>query len=315
MSKDAKPKSVPLHKAVTLSLGELEGALVSYYQLGLLVFRLHTQRSFREQPLAVKKEWAEQRDIASVLAKLLEEGILEPYKAITTPQMYLLLGRTSQSPPEIVCSADPFCYVSHLSAMEYHGLTDRITPLLNITRPASKDWTRFALERAEKDYGETFEQAKLQGFPILTRPKFEKRIGDRTVVEVNSLHLGAYRTLKDSPLRVATLGRTYLDMLRRPDLCGGIHHVLAVFDASAQTHLSTIVDEVERNGTPIEKVRAGYILEERCKITHPIFIEWVKHIARGGSRKLDPQAEYSPRYSAKWSLSINVDEPLNDETN
>jgi predicted transcriptional regulator of viral defense system len=94
-----------------------------------------------------------------------------------------------------------------------------------------------------------------------------------------------------------------------------MHHVLAVFDVSAQNHLSNIVDEVERNGTPIEKVRAGYILEERCKITDPIFNEWVKHVTRGGSRKLDPQAEYSPRYSAKWSLSINVDEPINDEAN
>lgn len=36
---------------------------------------------------------------------------------------------------EVVCSVDPFCYVSHLSAMEYHGLTNRMPTLLFISSP------------------------------------------------------------------------------------------------------------------------------------------------------------------------------------
>ena len=303
------PRAIPLHKAVTLSLGELGGVIVSEYQLAVLLFRLHCDRIFRGQPLEVKKDLAERRDTSSVIARLLSEGILEPYQAIAHPQTYLLLGRNSQSPPEIVCSVDPFCYISHLSAMEHHGLTDRVTPLLNITRPAPKDWTRFAGERVRKDYGDMFVRAMQQRFPTLTRSKFDKRIADRTIVEVNSVHMGAYRTFKDNPLRVATLGRTYLDMLRRPDLCGGIHHVLDIFTQSGKSNLLSIVDEVERHGTAIEKIRAGYILEERCQLTNPIFGEWAKHVTRGGSRKLDPQADYSRQYSAKWSLSLNIDEP------
>ena len=300
--------SIPLHKAVTLSLGEMEGTIVSHYQLGVLVYRLHTQQKFRGEALADRKETPEKRDVSSVLKRLLDDGVLTAYRAVA-PTVYTLLGRTSQSAPDLVCEIDPFCYISHLSAMEHHGLTDRLTANTYITRPAPRDWSRFSLERQQRDLGDDFQTWRQQGFPALSRPRFIKKIADRSVSEVNSIHLGAYRTFKHSRLKISTLGQTYLDMLRRPDLCGGIYHVLTVFETTARNHLQNIVDEIERNGTVIEKVRAGYVLDERCKLQHEVISSWVALAQRGGSRKLDPQREYAARYSARWCISLNIDEP------
>ena len=67
-----------------------------------------------------------------------------------------------------------------------------------------------------------------------------------------------------------------------------------------------IIDDAERHGSAIDKVRLGFLLTEVCHLSDPRIEGWTRHAQRGGSRKLDPQAEYDPRYSEKWMLSINV---------
>jgi hypothetical protein len=54
-------------------------------------------------------------------------------------------------------------------------------------------------------------------------------------------------------------------------------------------------------------VRAGYVLEELCALSHPSFAEWQTHAARGGSRRLVAANEYAPTYSERWALSLNAD--------
>jgi hypothetical protein len=86
-----------------------------------------------------------------------------------------------------------------------------------------------------------------------------------------------------------------------------MNHVLEVFRDHARTNLSLITDELNANGTAIEKVRAGYILEEECDIkADPTIDSWRSYAQRGGSRKLDPHNEYSSTFSERWCLSINV---------
>jgi hypothetical protein len=56
----------------------------------------------------------------------------------------------------------------------------------------------------------------------------------------------------------------------------------------------------------MDQARAGYILEEKCGLSHALIDEWAKSAIRGGSRRLDPQAEYVPIFSERWCISINV---------
>ena len=276
------------------SLGSKSAPTLTAYLLAKQVFTLAGPANTRE----IKQIYQ------AILEALLKMRLLSPIDEIS-PKAYLLFGRSSASPAEVVCTLDPYAYVSHLSAMEYHGLTDRFPKILYATRPAAADWRRQAVTLMDKDLGGRRQDYESAGLPRLVSPKIS-RVGKTVVQFCERSQLGAYRLVSGSSLRVATIGRVFLDMLREPALCGGIHHVVDVYRREAKRFLKLIIDEVERHGQPIDKVRIGYVLSEVCKLEAPEFTIWQKFAQRGGSRKLDAEGDYVPIYSDRWLLSINV---------
>ncbi len=275
---------------------------LSAYELGKIIY-LKDILSQAESP---------KQEFKSLIDSILKLRLLAP---LNKTNAYLVFGRNA-TPAEIVCSLDPFTYVSHLSAMEYHGLTDRFPKILYITRPTTAEWRIQAERRMQKDLNGRFTQYKESGLPTLVRPKFTTI--ERTSIQFHERsQLGAFRSVSDSPLRVATIGRVFLDMLREPKSCGGIQHVLDIYMQDAKKFLKFIVDEVETHGKPIDKVRIGYVLNEVCKLQHAKFADWKKFAQRGGSRKLNPAEEFSGYHSESWKLSINVPSltPDNSDTN
>jgi predicted transcriptional regulator of viral defense system len=221
--------------------------------------------------------------------------------------VFVILGKEPTA-AEVACVVDPFAYLSHLSAMEHHGLTNRMPKMLFLSSPPPTEWRQSALARMKRDLGEEqFEVYNTAGLPALTKPQFDK-LHRQAVNVYTSLHLGAFVAIRDRALRVATLGRTFLDMLKEPDLCGGIYHVLEVFETHASTYLRLITDELDQHGTKIDQVRAGYVLEERCGLESPSLDRWQSQVQRGGSRKLYAKGEYSSRFSERWGLSLNIEE-------
>jgi predicted transcriptional regulator of viral defense system len=95
-------------------------------------------------------------------------------------------------------------------------------------------------------------------------------------------------------------------MLRNPELCGGIQHVIDVYKEYGKQYLRFILDEIDMHGNGIEKARAGYVLETQLGTRDPRIDTWQSTVQRGGSRKLDPSAEYSSYFSERWALSLNV---------
>jgi predicted transcriptional regulator of viral defense system len=291
-------------KAITLSLGEIRTPVISKYQFSLIVHKMFREKFYKGESVYLKKNFADRSDVSKYLYRLTSEGVLSPYRSLRG--IYSLLGRSGSDPDEIACTVDPFCYVSHLSAMSYHSLTDRRPSKLFISSPSHREWHSLAQRKMEKDLGENAEQYKSTGLPQLVRTKIEK-INKTEVNVYTSKNLGAYKSVHGRILRVATVGRTFLDMLRAPDLCGGIRHVLNVFKEYGETYIRLITNEIENYGTPIDKVRAGYILEEYADISGNNVIEgWSAYAQRGGSRKLDPKAEYVSEWSDKWMISLNV---------
>ena len=117
---------------------------------------------------------------------------------------------------------------------------------------------------------------------------------------------GANLTIRGSDVRISTIGQTFLDMLQKPDLCGGMPHVLEVWEQHAETYLDSIVAAVDSASSGLVKSRAGYILQEYLGLNHSSISDWTAFSQRGGSRKLDPSQNYAPTYSETWMISINV---------
>jgi len=156
-----------------------------------------------------------------------------------------------------------------------------------------------------KDLGDETERYRQAGFPLLRRLQVAT-IGRRVVHVTQRKHAGAFVITEHGHLRVASLGRTFLEMVAEPGLCGGIRHVISVYSEHAATHRKLILAEVDRHGTAIDKARVGYLFEEICAIRDPTIDHWqTRVVQRGGSRKLDAGAPYASTYSERWGLSLN----------
>ncbi|MDT7524429.1 hypothetical protein RAE21_18940 [Rhodoferax sp. TBRC 17198] len=256
---------------------------------------------------------ASELDTKPITASLLNEvvrtlssfGLISPSKDFKPGTVFHLFGRVKSQAKEVACSVDPFAYVSHLSAMEYHGITERFSKILYLSTPSDQEWKEQADGRMEKDLKPNKESYLANKLPALKFQKFERIDGMRVELMRRS-HRGAFKTIKSPSIRVAMIGRTFLDMLREPDFCGGMQHVVDVYREYAGTYLKLIVEEVSKHGTAIEQARAGFLLESVCGLSEPQIDIWATSVQRGGSRKLDPQGEYAPFFSERWALSLNV---------
>ncbi|MCA2998052.1 MAG: hypothetical protein ING75_05550 [Rhodocyclaceae bacterium] len=297
-------KSFTLLRALSVQIGRLNQPIVTSYHIGLMVFAAYRTKLLDGTPLLLKKADPTRQQFTNAMNQLLSTGIVTSNPSARS-YVFSILGRSNVAVSETVCSVDPFCYVSHLSAMEFHGLTDRLPRTLIVSTPPSPAWRGYAFELMKKDLGPDYELYIEAGFPRLKRVHPEKISGEK-IEYVASTHMGAYKNVQGQTLRVATMGRTFLDMLRKPELCGGMQHVIDVFQQSAKNYLRLIGDELDLHGNSIEKVRAGYILSELCSIQDERVNSWKRFAQRGGSRKLDPNAEYSSTFSAEWCLSLNL---------
>lgn len=298
--------STTLAQAASLAVAKYDRPVITNYRLGVIVFQLIKAGGIEGKTIN-RLGPPSRRHFRQSLNFLAGYAVLSELRDLPRESAFTVLGRSLVSAMEVACTVDPFAYVSHLSAMEVHGLTDRVSQTLYLSSPEPKAWRAFASDLMHKDLGEDLVAHREARFPMLQRTRMEKLLGT-TVRITHSAHLGAFRKTPDSEVRVATIGRTFLDMLREPALCGGIHHVLGIYREHAERNLALIVAEVDQHGGPIDKVRAGYVLEERCGLTYPSFAEWQTHAARGGSRRLVAANEYASTYSERWSLSLNAGE-------
>lgn len=297
-----------LTKAVTIILAKLQEPLVTRYRLGIVIHGLYLTKSLDGEVLnALEKQYANATDVNRVIRSLEESGVLQNHPNFRN-RAYSFLGKRERRAEDIACAIDPFCYVSHLSAMSYHGLTNRLPVELVLSGPDQRKWAELAELQMRKDLGDTLEAYREEGLPLLTRLKFSK-IGKTEIHRINSIRLGAFKAVRDRSMRVSTIGRTFLDMLQSPQLCGGMRHVIEVFTEHAATYLMPIVYEVDQYGGPIDKVRTGYLLDELLGIGNETTEKWTQFVSRGGSRKLDPAEEYFPKWSEKWCISLNIDFP------
>jgi predicted transcriptional regulator of viral defense system len=275
-------------------LNKLDQPAISKYELAFIIY---------EQTLSIDNESLSHTEYKKIINSVRIKTLLSNHD--NHHAYFYLFGKNKASIYDIICSIEPFCFISHLSAMEYHGLTNRLPKLVFLTSPPPKRWKELAEIRMKKDY-KSLETIADNGLPELIRIQ-PKALSTYTLNWYHSLQQGSFKNIQGSPLRVSTLGQTYLDMVKKPDFCGGIHHVIEVFQEHGKMHLPLILHAVDTHGTQIAKIRVGYILSEICNLKNKTIDKWQEEeVQRGGSRKLDAASEYSSQYSERWCLSINI---------
>ena len=219
--------------------------------------------------------------------------------------LWRVMSKPDASPEDIVGSIDPDCYISHMSAMQRYGLTNRRPEALFLTQPTPQIRRQRLNEIMTDDYG----QALLDHGDEIEHPKaltHPVRVRGRAIVFHATKFYGEHVDIKGSFSRIATIGQTFLDMLEMPDHCGGIAHVLDAWSEHARTYLEEIITCVDAVEKPILKVRAGYIFDERLGIADSRVHGWLALAQRGSSRVLNPGKPFSAEHSEKWMLSLNV---------
>lgn len=214
----------------------------------------------------------------------------------------------SESPAEEVCAlVNPFGYVSHLSAMQRWGLTNRRPEALYLTMPPANAARPLVDERMAADYGTPFADLPSDQAVKLHFIRHPERVRGRKVSVYETKHPGRWLQVRDSHARLATIGQTFVDTLERPQHCGGMAHVLDVWREHASTYREEVVVAVDELATPIAKVRAGYLLDDMLGLGNDSRVQdWVRFAQRGSSRVLDPTKHFNADHSEKWMLSINV---------
>ncbi|MBF0121501.1 MAG: hypothetical protein HQK79_21945 [Desulfobacterales bacterium] len=293
-------KKISVVDATIDSLINLKQSIITDYQLGMIIFCLYTNQQYKNYPLRVKNKFPKKNDYKRILEILLNKGLLKNTENIKTA---FYINDIIKIPiNELLCSLDPFCYISHLSAMQFYGFINKEINIHYCTSPSLEEWKKLCLEKINIDSFKNLNQYLATDFPLLTHPKNISQ----NIICYSTSRLGKFNFFNYKKVRVSTIGRVFLDMLRKSEFCGGLETVINVFKQFAKPNLNYILDEIDEFGSQIEKVRAGYILEEICKIdNNEIINKWTENIQRGGSRKLDPSKSYSPTYSSKWCISIN----------
>lgn len=231
------------------------------------------------------------------------EGVPGVYR-VTVPYASVL-----SLPDEVVIQeANPTAVFSHFTAVACHNLTDTIPNEFHLTL-FGKSSTRLPLGTTLDDWSDVPRPRQrtpdsIAKVPIhwhKSKPQWD--FGD------------AVGYSQGCPIYITNLERTLLDALRFPGRCGGVAEVLRIWRrALPSLAMDVLIDYVGRFGQTLLRQRVGFILE-KLGVTHPILQEWASKSVRGSSAKLFATLDFSPTFSERWNLSINVPDTVLSELN
>lgn len=291
-----------LNDALEAALIESDAPVVTDYEFYRLGAEIYAVGSWKGTPLSrLPSDWDHNR-MRNAQRRLRTRQAIAPDADFRMGMWRVVQSSRAGSAEEIASIADPFCYVSHLSAMERYGLTDRSPEALHLSTPWRPIWNAMRDERVAAD---AMNRPNVDA-PSLVRFGFKDKVRRRQVIVHETRHPAVPTTVSGERTRITDVGRTFADMLDTPELCGGMRHVLDIWENQALNWSNAIIAGVDSLDSKIAKVRAGYIFTERLGLEDERIARWEAFAQRGGSRKLDPDSAYVPTFSERWMLSINA---------
>lgn len=304
-----KPLSFP--EAVSSNLEEIALPVMSDFRLSQVIINLLSNKSYNGVRIRTRSVEIDRNQIGKRIRNLEKKNIVSPDRDFARGRsikkmrlgvnVWKISGTPTGTAEDVACLIDPFCYVSHLSAMQRYGLSERTPKNLTISTLSRQEWSQRRNEHLQDS-----SQANTGGLIQLAKISLPTKLRGREIELHESKHTKKTTNIVDTFARISEIGTTFADMLDRPDLCGGMEHVINIWERDAKSHLDHIIEAIDGFPTKIIKVRAGYILNEHMKLSDPRIDKWTVFATRGGDQKLNPQGEYRPPYSEKWMLSINA---------
>lgn len=294
-------KMLSFKKALQIAIEDNNKPIISPFEIFCLAKKIDEDGDYKGQHIRKQRVDFSYSKVYKLIRELYNSRFLSNDSDFG--HYFRVADRGIEKNDEVCCLVDPFCYVSHLSAMQKYGLTNRISEILILTTAENKLWNQMKMDLTKKYLGN--ELKNLEYIPI-TKATFPKAVRKMPVKVIKSKFLHPSIQIKDSYARISEIGYTFLDMIDKPDLCGGIQHVIDIWKEHAKIYLDEIIQAVDSYPKKITKSRAGYIIDEVLNIKNDKVNEWLKFSQRGGSRLLDPSSPFVPKFSEKWMISINV---------
>lgn len=300
-------------EAALMTLLDRKRPVVTGYELFQLVWDIYTFPD--KYPIKIRKRISAPGydQFSRVIGELAQarhiraDPDFEGLNTVSTKTQVFRISEIPDLPAEdIACLIDPFCYVAFLSALQRYGLSVRQPKSLSMASPATSSWTKLKDEKLLSDYGFSPSATNLSYYRRLEHIKFSDSVRNRKIELHRIKHEYKTQIAEDSYYRIIELGDLFIQTLVYPELCGGMIHVLDIWEEHCETYLSQIVKAIDSYHGPIIKVRAGYIISERLQIRNDVVNGWKKFAQRGGSRKLDPNADYGSTWSEDWMIATNA---------
>ncbi|CAI2039291.1 Uncharacterised protein [Serratia fonticola] len=295
-------KTISLREALRRTLlSKHDHPAIGLHDINWYIYTLYRDREFDGVRIGkISASEPDHRVLDDALNDLKTQGILSP---IVEGIVFQVSNKDKASAQQIACSLTPYSYLAYLTAMEWHGITDRILNTVHLVQSSQAQAKKLLEARITEEFNDIKDSQPLLPRKITSLGK----IDGKEIVIHNKKNFVAKRELYGSGgIRVTNVGETFLDMLKEPDMCGGFTHVMEVFEEYAKEHLPLIVKTIDKEGNSIDKARAGYILEEVCHLSHRTIDSWKLSVQRGGSRKLVASHPYKEVFSEVWCISLNL---------
>ena len=217
-----------LGEALAEELTRLNKPVVSSYEMFRSLWHLHVAGEVKY----LRNERPSKELFHRTRSLLYKEGVIR--KDNDYPRLWRVMAISDASADEIVCAADPDCYLSHLSAMQRYGLSNRRPEALFITMPPADRIKARLKKQLRADYGDAIGNPEW----YIERPfglRHPRRVRGRVIDPITTRFYGEWRQVRGEWARIGTIGQTFLNMLEEPDRCGGMLHILSVWEEHAKT--------------------------------------------------------------------------------
>lgn len=302
---------------------EYELDVISRQQLFLKYLEFWFTDHLNDQPIE-KNSYFSNKNFYRLCDYLIDEKILIGFNHNTRGYTYFIKKGSKPTSEMAVSAIYPLGFLSHLTAMNLYGVGNTQTSGIYFTCPARKDWKNLCLKNIKQRFKNltisdsiSNEYIEINGLILSTQSILDPYPHQNILEEAGStkaLIIINRKVLVESEwwnhCHIQNIVDLYLDMLRAPHYCGGISHVLNIYQDSLlkdKDLLQELLNTLTKTGSIIDRARFGYIFDKILGITVPELNNWKieQKEKRGSSRKLFSNFDFDEFFDDEWNLSIN----------